>query len=47
MSASQDKKRRQAERAAGTSPKTLAEREAELKNKKESASSSLCSSYSS
>ena len=35
MSASQDKKRRQSERAAGTSPKTLAEREAELKNKKE------------
>ena len=28
MSASQDKKRRQAEREAGTSPKTLAEREA-------------------
>ena len=35
MSASQDKKRRQSERAAGTSPKTLAEREAELKSKKE------------
>ena len=35
MSASQDKKRRQAEREAGTSPKTLAEREAEKKAKKE------------
>ena len=35
MSASQDKKRRQAERAAGDSPKTLAEREAAQKAKKE------------
>lgn len=35
MSASQDKKRRQAEREAGTSPKTLAEREAEKKARKE------------
>lgn len=35
MSASQDKKRRQAERAAGTSPKTMAQREAEQKLKKE------------
>ncbi len=35
MSASQDKKRRQAEKAAGTSPKTLAEREAEKKARKE------------
>ena len=35
MSASQDKKRRQAEREAGTSPKTLAEREAAQKARKE------------
>ena len=35
MSASQDKKRRQAEREAGTSPKTLAQREAEQKARKE------------
>lgn len=35
MSASQDKKRRQAEREAGTSPKTLAEREAAQKDRKE------------
>ena len=35
MSASQDKKRRQAEREAGASPKTLAQREAEQKLRKE------------
>lgn len=35
MSASQDKKRRQAERESGSSPKTLAEREAEVKARKE------------
>ena len=35
MSASQDKKRRQAEREAGNSPKTLAEREAAVKARKE------------
>lgn len=35
MSASQDKKRRQAEREAGTSPKTMAEREALRKQRKE------------
>lgn len=35
MSASQDKKRRQAEREAGTSPKTMAQREAERKQRKE------------
>lgn len=35
MSASQDKKRRQAERETGSSPKTLAEREAAKKAKKE------------
>ena len=35
MSASQDKKRRAAERAAGESPKTLAEREAAAKARKE------------
>ncbi len=35
MSASQDKKRRQAERESGSSPKTLAEREAAVKARKE------------
>ena len=35
MSASQDKKRRQAEKAAGTSARTLAEREAEQKARRE------------